>query len=210
MPGLDILIWPAVVIICAIVVGIPALFIFRAPISQLMGRISKAGKDGVSFERPQEGRSENKPSALPFPELMKAPISATVLAREDYLKNQLQEFNLQNDTEKISVLIRVAATSRIEAEFNNISHIIFGSQLDLLILISGTPDGITIQQANDFFKAVQETSPDIHGNRKFEEWFHYLLGSGLTTQTEKIDITQYGKDFLKYLVDARLAYRRNG
>ena len=127
---------------------------------------------------------------------MKAPISETVLVREDYLKNQLQELHLQNDTEKITVLIRVAATSRVEAEFNNISHIIFGSQIDHLIQISGTPDGITIQQANDFFKAIQESSPEIHGNRKFEEWFHYLLMSGLATQTVKIDITQYGKDFL--------------
>ncbi len=207
---MDALIWPGVVVICAIGLGIPAFFIFKQPITRLIDRISKADKTGVSFESPQERRSDNKPSALPFPELMKAPISATVLAREDYLNNQLQELHLQNDTEKISVLIRVAATSRVEAEFNNISHIIFGSQIDLLVQISGTPDGITIQQANDFFKVIQESSPDIHGNRKFEEWLHYLLASGLATQTEKIDITQYGKDFLKYLVDARLAYRRNG
>lgn len=210
MPGVDILIWPAVVIICAIVVGIPTLLIFKQPITRLIDRISKADKTGLSFESPQERGGDNKPSTLTFPELLKAPISATVLVREDYLKNQLQELNLQNDAEKISVLIRVAATSRIEAEFNNISHIIFGSQIDLLILVSGTPDGITIQQAHDFFKAVQEASPEIHGNRKFEEWFHYLIISGLATQTEKIDITQYGKDFLKYLVDARLTYRRNG
>lgn len=116
---LDALIWPGAVVICVIALGGPALFIFRQPITRLFDRISKADKTGVSFENPQERGGDNKPSALPFPELMKAPISATVLAREDYLKKQLQEFNLQNDTEKISVLIRVAATSRIEAEFNN-------------------------------------------------------------------------------------------
>jgi hypothetical protein len=99
----DFLIWPAVTVVCTIVLGIPALFIFRAPLTRLIDRISKAGRGGVSFERPQEG-GEIKSVTLPFPELMKGPISTTVLAREVYLKDQLHNLNLQNDEEKFSVL----------------------------------------------------------------------------------------------------------
>src|ERR1700674_5483675 len=102
----DALIWPGVVVICVIT----AFLVFRPAWMNLIGRISKASKDGVSFEGPQERGSNNKLAPLSFPELMKAPISATVLGREDYLKDQLHSLNLQNDKEKIDVLVRIAAS----------------------------------------------------------------------------------------------------
>lgn len=213
MPGVDVLIWPAVVVICAIVVGIPALFIFRTPISQLMGRISKAGKEGVSFiESPQERGSENKPALLPFPELMKEPISATILAREDYLKEQIHShLNLQSNEEKITVLIRIATRSRIELEFNNISNLIYGSQLTVLVRLSSTPHSIPLPNFEPIFEQAKTQFPAMYEKRSFDEWFRFLPSQNLVTQKENnIEITQYGSDFLKYLVDARLAYERIG
>lgn len=204
---LDALIWPGVVVICVIA----AFLIFRTAWMGLIGRISKAGKDGVTFEGSQERRSDNRPMQLSFPELMKMPISSTVLERERNIKEQLHSFNLQNDSEKIEALIRVTATARIDTEFTNIAHTIFGSQVELLVQLAGTPQGSTITRAESIFKQAQELCPEIHSDRDLDTWLKYLLSNNLITiENSKIDITQVGADFLKFLVDARLAYPRKG
>lgn len=204
---LDALIWPGVVVICVIA----AFLIFRPAWMVLIGKISKAGKDGIAFEGSQERRNDSSPIQLSFPELMKMPISATVLERERNIKSQLHDLNLQNDSEKIEALIRVTATTVIETEFTNIAHTIFGSQVDLLIQLAGTPQGSTLRRAEEIFKQAQELHPDIHNDRTFDIWLKYLLSNNLITiENDKIDITRVGGDFLKFLVDARLAYPRNG
>lgn len=207
----DALIWPGVVVICVVIVGIAALFILRPAFMKLLGRTSKVGKDGISFESPQERGSDGKPAQLSFPELMKAPISATVLAREDYLKDQIHSLNLQNNEEKISVLIRIAASSRVEMEYNNISNLIYGSQLTALIKLSSTSQSIPLSNFEPIFEQAKNQFPAMYEKRSFEEWFRFLASFNLVMQKESnIEITQYGSDFLKYLVDARLAYERIG
>lgn len=208
---IDSLIWPGVVVVCVIVLGIAAFLIFRPAWMILIGKISKAGKDGIAFEGSQERRSDSSPMQLSFPELMKMPISATVLERERNIKNQLHDLNLQNDNEKIEALIRITATARIETEFTNIAHTIFGSQVDLLVQLAGTPQGSTMSHAEAIFKQAQELYPDIHNDRTLDIWLRYLLSNNLiAVENNKIDITRVGGDFLKFLVDARIAYPRKG
>jgi len=202
----DSLIWPLVVVI----ISIAAIIILRPAFMHLVDRISKAGKNGITFERPQEGESPQQP-VFSFVDLMKLPITASVLEREKAIEKNFQSFDLKDETEKVSALIRALAFSRIEAEFNNISHVIFGSQLNLLVQLSGTPHCLTLLQVESLFKLAQNNYPAIHANRTLNDWLNYLLVTNLITQSnDVIDITQYGKDFLKYLVDARLAYERHG
>lgn len=207
----DFLIWPAVAVICIIVIGIAALLILRPALLRLFDRISKVSKDGVALESSQERRSDSSPMQLSFPELMNMPISATVLERERNIKDQLHDLNLQNDSEKIEALIRVTATARIETEFTNIAHTIFGSQVELLVLLAGTPQGATMSHAEEIFKQAQELYPEIHNDRTLEVWLKYLLSNNLiTVEKDKMDISRVGGDFLKFLVDARIAYPRKG
>lgn len=105
-----------------------ALVLFYKPISAKIGSISRAGKDGITFERPQE-IGEVRPALVSFTDLMKEPVSASILEREKTVQSQLQAFNLKNEEEKISVLARALATTRIALEFNNIANTIFGSQV---------------------------------------------------------------------------------
>jgi hypothetical protein len=202
----DFLIWPAVVLI----LGFVAMLLFKPAIDRKIAGITKASKDGVSFERPQEG-GEQQPPLLPFVEIMKQPISPSALEREQTIEQQLQAIGLKTEVEKISVLTRVLATTRVELEFNSIAHIIFGSQITLLVQLVGTKNGISRQQAEAIFEQAQQTFPELHGGRKFEEWFAYLQASNLVTFNEdRIDISQFGKDFLKHLVDAHMAHNRYG
>lgn len=202
----DFLIWPAV----ALVLGFVAMLLFKPAIDKKIGGITHASKDSFSFERPQEG-GEPQSSLLPFVQLMKEPISPSALAREQPINNQLQSFGLQTDSEKISVLIRVLANTRIELEFNNIAHTIFGSQVALLINIAGTTYGVTHQNAEAVFAQAVKSYPELHENKTMQNWLAYLSNSNLISiDGDRIDITQYGKDFLKHLVDTRQAHQRYG
>jgi hypothetical protein len=206
----DALIWPTVAVICIIILGTLALFLLRPALLRLVDRTKKVGKDGLTFDRPQEGGKPESP-LLSFDELMKLPITASVLDREKYLKTYIQTLNLKSDSEKIDVLIRTLSFSRLEIEFNNISYFIFGSQINLLIRLSGTSQGLSLPQAETIFNQAKDNFPAAHENRTLNEWLNYLVTHKLIIQTaERIDITQYGADFLKHLVDARQAYERYG
>ena len=202
----DFLIWPAV----TLVLGFVALLLFKPAIDRKISGITGASKDGVSFERTQEG-ADPQPAPLSLIEIMKHPISATVLEREQVIEKVIQSSGLQTDKERVSVLVRALATTRIELEFNSIANIIFGSQINLLVQLVGTRSGISRQQAESVFEQAQKSFPELHGSRKFQEWFAYLQASNLVTFSEdRIDISQVGKDFLKHLVDLRMAHDRYG
>lgn len=197
--------WPFV----GLILGLAALVLFKTELRELIKRTSKVGKDGASFDHPQIEVNKQQ-EALAFSELMKHPVSASVLDRERELRIELEKQKLppQQITE---LLIRGLAISRTAIEFNAVSNTIFGSQVDLLVQISGSSNGVTRQQAEAIFQEAQKKYPNLHGGHKLDEWLHYLQASKLITLTgEVLDITQTGKDFLKHLIDMRLAHPRFG
>ncbi len=198
--------WPVV----GLILGLAALFSFRGPLVRKIDRITRAGKDGVSFERPQDPEPP-KSDVLSFEELMKQPISATVLEREKFVTEKFGDLPLKSDAERISVLKRVVASVNIDLEYTRIAHIIFGTQLNFLVQLAGTRDGLPKAQAESTYTNAAAQFPDLYRERPFEAWLGYLQTSGLlAADGDRLDITQYGSDFLKYLVDARLAYDRHG
>jgi hypothetical protein len=152
----EYLAWPVATIIIAIV----SVYILKSAIIRLIDRTSSAGKDGFTFERPQDGGDRAKP--LPFDELMKLPMSPTALEREDLIKERLHENNLTDKDELISVLTRSLATTKIELEFIDISNLIYGSQLSFLNQLSGTAHGIQSDLAKDAFGHAQQIFQDVH------------------------------------------------
>ena len=198
--------WPAV----GLILGLVVIFTFRGPIVRKIERISRAGKDGVSFERPQDAEPPQS-EALSFDELMKQPISASVLEREKVISGQLSKLPLKTDAERIGILQRVVASTNIDLEYTRIAHIIFGSQLNLLVQLAGTRHGLPQSQAEHVYADAKARFPELYNERSFDAWLGYLASSNLlVVQGDRFDITQYGTDFLKFLVDARLAYDRYG
>lgn len=201
--------WPLAVVIILTV----AFLIFKSAIIRLIDRISKVEKSGFTFERPQEGGTGNKQETplLPSIELTSLPVTATVLDREKTIKTNLQSFNIKDDSKKIEILIRAVADSRIQIEFTYLAYTILGSQIFLLMHLSGTSQEIDLSQAEEIFKKAQESFPTMHANRTVNDWLKYLITTNLIIQTDnKIKITQYGTDFLKHLADAHLGFERIG
>lgn len=203
---IEALAWPVV----GLVLGLVAIAAFRAPIVKKIERISRAGKDGISFDRPQE-IGQTQAEELSYESLMKHPISASALEREKVVSNHLLKLPLKTDAERIAILVRVVATTNVEHEYTRIANQIFGSQQSLLVQLAGTRTGLALTQAKEAFAKAKSGFPALHEARPFESWIGYLEANNLIkTKDGQIDITQYGSDYLKYLVDARLAYDRFG
>ena len=197
--------WPAV----GLILGLLVILIFQNQFKRLIDRTSKVGKDGASFDRPQEDPKLSAES-IAFRDLMKHPVSATVLVREKAIQTEVGQLKI-TDQQAIELLLRGVAMARIEIDFNRISSNIFGSQLGLLVQISGSSQGIQRLKADAIFADAQKQNPEVHGGQSTDEWLHYLLSTNLVTfQNDRLDITQYGKDFLKHLIDNRLTYSRHG
>ena len=205
----DALIWPSVVCVAAIVVGIVALFVLRPALVRLIDRTSKLGKEGAVFERPQE--STKAQPALSFEEAMRLPVSASVLDREKTILAQLSTFALRSDEEKIKVLIRAFATTRIALEHNTAAYTIFASQLRLLIALNAAPSGLLIEEIERFYTEARAAFPDLYANRSFDDWLGFVISQNLVVRRDRrLEIAQFGSDFLKHLVDAKLTCDRRG
>jgi len=202
---LETIVWPGVVLI----LGLFALFIFRKPLTEKISCITRAGKDGVLFEQqPDRVPEPEGPMLLSYGSIMKSAVSESVVSRERVIEENIKHFS---DEEKISALMREFARTKVSMEFQNISHFIFGSQFSFLIGLVSVPAGVPLKQAQDEYQAACEMFPDIHKDRTFEQWIGFLLQYSLIVILEDwIDATQYGKDFLKHLVDTNTAYNRFG
>jgi len=200
--------WPVVALFSIVA----ALLILRPAWMRLLDRTIKAGREGVVFSSTQEQDKKDvslttKPT-LQAADVMNRPISASVIEQENRIKTQIS--SLHDDSERIKVLSRMSADILVELDFRQIAYMVFGSQLDLLVGLAGAHGLPYPSAAEKIFHQAQLAYPTIHGNRSVVEWLNYLTVKNLIViQNDKMDLTQYGADFLKFLVDARLAYPRN-
>lgn len=108
------------------------------------------------------------------------------------------------------MLRRALASARIEGEFTRIAYVIFGSQLQLLVELTSA-SSLELAQVSPIFETAVSTFPEAHANRNVDDWLAFLVSSGLITRThQNVTLTPYGSEFLKFLIDHRLGYKRYG
>lgn len=191
-------------------IAIPGMIIFRAPVNRLIDRISGVSKNGLALQGHQEEMvAEARIESLS--EVLREPVSASMLEREKTIQKNLPDLGLNTDKDKITALVRALAIARINLEFDNFAYFIFGSQISLLINLSSGHQNTPIEQAQNIFERAKQDFPAAHQDRTFENWLGYLTSRNLV-QASNIDlrITQSGTDFLKHLIDAKLAFPRSG
>lgn len=127
------------------------------------------------------------------------------------MRQTFGQFDLKTEEERSAVLIRAAALSRIEMEFTRIAHTIFGSQMTLLVELTGVPKLVPLERAKGIYLQAQQTFPEMHKERSFDDWLKFMSSWKLVeVQAAGISLTQYGIDYLKFLLDERLTYQRHG
>ncbi len=146
-----------------------------------------------------------------YQQLMQLPITASVLEREKVIHGRVAGFDLNNEQLK-EVLIRGLASANVDLEFMRTALLIYGSQLNLLVALSGRVGGMPRGEAEALFNSVKESWPML--KRTFEEWLGFLVRAQFIVEANghvgHVDITQVGTDFLKFLLDQRLAHERAG
>lgn len=196
--------WP----LGSLIFGIFVCLIFYRQIGGLLNRITGAGKDGVKFVTDQQPVNAG---ALTFVDLMKLPVMKSVTEREPTIQAQFDKFHLKTEGEKVTTLIRALASANIEADFYRAAIYIFGSQLSLLANMTGSSNGISIEDAKSHFSNAKALHPQLHTSRSYEEWAAFLETYHFVFyQDSRLHLSTLGADFMKFLIDKRLAYTRSG
>ena len=197
--------WPGAVVVIACF----ALVLFRDGFSRLVDRIKGAGRDGVTFHPSQEVAKVTPHDVPRIPSVSEQAVSAVVLAREEAISVELQR--IPEDQLKIAQLRRALATAVVEGELSRLAYVIFGSQVQLLVDLAGTRGELAITHARTLYDGAVAQYPAWYASRSFEDWLGFITRSNLIAASASgVSLTPYGEEFLKFLVDARLAYTRYG
>jgi hypothetical protein len=204
--------WP----LALVVIALFFFFLFRSPISDLVGRVRgmSYGNKSVDMGGQATGAVEKQkeidgPAVLAahdtIPATQMMPPAIEVYAPiEQALRATLKEIDLPHDLEK-AWLIRAVATARTQHAHEIVFRLVLGSQITLMLL-ANTPNPPTTEKAQEIFDQAKTQFPAIYHNFAFEAWRHFPISVGLLrTEVTAAGVTVFkitpaGRDFLHYLV----------
>jgi hypothetical protein len=197
--------------VALLILGILALCMFRAPIIRKIDALSSAGKDGAKFTIPQQTQATTDSELKAYDDVMGTPVSLTAQQRERELAEQITGMAGMDTERKARLLMRLLGSASATIEFYQVGIYIFGSQVSLLVKLVQSSAPLPTDVARAIFDEAKLQFSDIHAQRSLDEWLEFLQSRHLIQKNgDFIDIAQAGKDFLKFMVDARIAYNRNG
>lgn len=189
--------WPAV----GLILGLVALFVFRTPLTRLLDRTRRIGRQGLdASDEPADSKLQIKPSA--HDELRLFFDNALLVQREGQIQTELQRLNFKDATEREKFLIRLLASASIVQQFERIYSIIWGSQLGALqFLNSAGVTGVEPVALTAWYEQAAAQYADAYANYAFEQWLGFLESHQLVlSNAGRVAITLEGREFLKYLL----------
>ena len=111
--------------------------------------------------------------------------------------------------ERDKVLHRLIAAYAIKYEFEEIYRTIFGSQLSALEFVNSSTAGAELKLLEIFFRQGVAQAPDFYEKYSFDQWLQFLTANQplVEKNDQQVQITLYGREFLKYLYIAPLRDR---
>jgi hypothetical protein len=163
-----------------------------------------------------ETEAQTSPSrdAAPFIAKLKANISEDQLdgpvkaIRDDLPKNVGPDLKNQ-----VEALIYFCAALNVALTHERNYNAIFGSQLRLLEQMNPAT-GVPPSVARQIYDEAKAAFPDVYRDYTFDQWIGFLQNGGLIDARGGLGtggnyvLTPYGRGFLKYLIDRRLAVNR--
>ncbi|EHP92853.1 hypothetical protein [Methylorubrum extorquens] len=192
--------WPIVVTIIA--------FRYKDEFKQVTPRVKRLGPSGLELDVPnaQEHVTNDVLSSsgnLKSKTYMPKP-SPPIAALEERLRIEVEKIEEAN---RVDVLLRELATTRLVAAFEFILSLIFGSQIEGLKALDERSQ-VTVEEAKEFFKQYYNTNPDFY-TKGFEGWIGFLEVQELVKQENgMVRITDFGREFLVFLTQRRLPYSK--
>ena len=197
--------WPVAAVIIACV--------FKADVRGLLPRLRRVGPGGVELDPADAQKSAvveattTEPGKLKeFPGMMRTPAIERV---EHLLLASFAKTNVKPE-EREAFLLRLLAQSQLEAAFERIYRLIFGTQISGLRWLNERGH-ITVDEAREFFKPFEAQNPDYYKDYGFDGWLRFLISNELVARNgDVIEIADLGRDFLMYLTARRLPENKQG
>jgi hypothetical protein len=193
--------WPTV----SLILGSAAIIIFSPQLKALLNRTGKITKLGWEAQEPQQLPPPPSTSSA-VAEYLRAFENDLVREQEGRVRADLEVRKITSLTDREHLLIKTLATYQIGLHFERVYNAIYGSQVALLAHLNARPAGETEGGVKPFFDNAKASFPHVHENSDYESYLGYLQASTLVERNAGVvTITLVGREFLKYLVDARKA-----
>jgi hypothetical protein len=195
--------WPTAVVVIAL--GYKPELLRALPV--FLRRAIKFEGFGVKAEvgatEPQQQIAADNPAAEKLPEATLVPDPRpAVNLMEAQLRGQASGIEAPR---REPILLRALAMSRLEAGHLFVYNRIYGSQIVGLRRLNEAGQA-TVDQAREFFRPVEEQFPQVYASYGFDGWLKFLKDNSLVVQNgDVLEITEFGRDFLTYLTNQRLA-----
>ena len=185
----------------AFIFALVFIVIFRQPLSELIRRTTKIGKDGLSAGPAPDAQREKFDSEAVQQLLEVIGNSIVITDIEGRVKNELKERGLNADGDTVKVLIRHLAGTQLLWSFEQIHNLIFGSQIFLLKKlneVAGQGRSLAFVSGHiDHFKALY---PDRLGEWSFDQYLEFMFGRLLIVRHgDQIHITNLGVEYLTWV-----------
>jgi hypothetical protein len=212
---------------------IAALLILRRDLRVLFGKARRFTAFGTTFEATEQRQAE---VASPTPDsllqteaarvpaagrsardvaddiLRRLPRSEYVTFREAQIEQALEAAGVAGDAgQKSRVLLAVAASSAMAADFNRLYSLIFGGQLKILQALNA--GALPTDRLTPFYEAAATQHPEFFASYRFEQYLDFLTRQELILRQpddDNIAITLKGRTFLVYCAHEGISLERAG
>ncbi len=193
----EILAWPAVALIIALV----AILVFRSQLGALIQRTKRVGKTGLETYETQPSQPADEKKAID--DFFRTFDNPLLLEAEQHTLNDLKERKLESSSDREKALVRSLASVNIILHFERVHGAIWASQLALLRFLNSRDSGADVTELVGFYEMGKKDNPGWYENYPFDRWLGFLQSFNLVTkQNSHFFITVAGREFLKYLVAA--------
>lgn len=190
-------------------------------LSSFVGRVTTIGPNGIQTTVPNgiqaisneqktqlESSSSNVANTSP-PLILKS--YKTVLDRENKINAELNgQYSNVSESDKKEALINHLAAYQFESWVKTIYYEIFDSQILLLESLVKENDGIPYTKVEEFFKSLQNKHVLLK-DFTLDSYTRFLENYKLIQRNlENFQITDDGKDFIKFINDYNWSKNRNG
>lgn len=118
---------------------------------------------------------------------------------EEVEKYLLREAPNDNE-EQLKILKRSLAHFWQSAQFESVSSVIFGTQLNFIVALNSYPNGMGYHEVEPFFREHLNRLPENQRNREFAQWIGYLLNARLVeVKNDKYFKAPLGHEFVSWI-----------
>jgi hypothetical protein len=138
------------------------------------------------------------------------PQRPAVALLQQQIKVNLEKAGLDTGRQN-ALLLRELAETRLRAGHEFIYNRIFGSQILALKRLDERGDiGASIADARAFFEPYNRAFPDFYSSYGFDGWLNFMVVNLLVERNgDHLKATEFGHDFLLYVVDSRLSVEKS-